>query len=148
LTIRESRESDRAELVRMRLALWPDSLEEEVEGVVNRSRSEGVIIVAEREGGGLAGFAELGLRNFADGCRTSPVPYLEGIWTDPDAQRAGTATALFRKAESWARSYGYLEIASDCELHNEASRAFHEAAGFEEVQRSICFRREIAREST
>ena len=42
---RESKESDRAELVRMRSSLWPDSHEGEVERVLRTSTSEGIVIV-------------------------------------------------------------------------------------------------------
>ena len=127
----------------MRRSLWPDSKELEVDEVLRRPSSDGIVVVAERDGGGLMGFAEIGLRKFADGCHSSPVAYLEGIWVDPDTQRDGVATALVRRAERWARSVGMVELGSDCELHNEASRKFHVAVGFEEVQRSICFKRDL-----
>jgi aminoglycoside 6'-N-acetyltransferase I len=92
---------------------------------------------------GLDAFAEVGVRRFADGCASSPVAYLEGIWVDPEARRSGAALALVQAAEDWARAAGYVELASDCEEGNLASEAFHHAAGFEEVQRSVCFRRDL-----
>ncbi len=128
----------------MRTALWPDSTENEVDGILSVPRSEGIVLVAERAEGGLRGFAELASRKFADGCLTSPIAYLEGIWIDPDSRRTGIASAIVREGVTWARSLGLSELASDCDIDNEASHRFHLAAGFAEVKRSICFRRDLA----
>ena len=54
------------------------------------------------------------------------------------------ALALVREAETWARSTGYTEFASDCGVANAASQALHAAAGFGEVERIVCFRRSLA----
>ena len=35
------------------------------------------ILAAERPEGGLCGFIEVGSRNYAEGCESSPVPYIE-----------------------------------------------------------------------
>jgi len=148
LIIRPSVSSDRDELARLRTALWPDSQEAEIEDLVRLAPSDGMLLVAAREEGGLAGFAEIALRELADGCRTSPVAYLEGIWVDPDVRRGGAASALVREAERWARTRGLSEFASDCDVQNRASQWFHSAAGFEEVQRNVCFRRDLTPERT
>ncbi len=49
------------------------------------------------------------------------------------------AQALLRACEAWAREKGCAEFASDCELDNEASAAFHARVGFAEVNRIRCF---------
>lgn len=141
--VRPARPTDRRKLARMRLALWPDSDEAELDAVLAVPTSRGITLVAESDDGRLVGFAELAVRPFADGCHTSPVAYLEGIWVDPEARRGGTASKLVREGEAWARSLGLTEIASDCEIDNRVSLEFHLASGFEEVQRSICFRRSL-----
>jgi aminoglycoside 6'-N-acetyltransferase I len=143
ITVRPSRSTDRAELVRMRTALWPDSVAREVDELVSRPRSEYVVLVAEREAVGLRGFAEVGHRPYAEGCATSPDAYLEGIWVDVEWRRSGVATSLLRAAEDWARSLGLAELASDSGVDNESSQAFHRAAGFEEVERIVCYRRDL-----
>lgn len=143
--VRPARPRDRAELARMRVALWPDSSAADVDTVLALPPGEGVVLVAE-SAGRLTGFAEFGLRKFADGCATSPVAYLEGVWVDADARRSGVASDLVQAGEVWARSVGLSELASDCELENTGSEAFHLAIGFDEVQRSICFRRSLERE--
>ena len=75
----------------MRTALWPDSLPDEIDAVLRLPSCEGIVVVGERDNGGLRGFAEIGLRKYADGCDTSPVAYLEGIWIDEDSRRSGVA---------------------------------------------------------
>ena len=132
----------------MRKALWPDCEQDEVDAVLGVPTCEGIVLVGERDSGGLRGFAEIGLRKYAEGCDTSPVAYLEGIWIDADSRRRGIASDLVREGEAWARSLGLTEFASDCDIENHASEAFHIAAGFEEVVRSICFRRALTSEST
>lgn len=131
----------------MRVALWPDSLESELDAVLALPRSESLLLVAGADEHRLCGFAEFGLRKFAEGCATSPVAYLEGIWVDADARREAVATGLVRAGEEWARSLGITELASDCSLDNLGSQAFHLAAGFEEAGRVVCFRRSLAPES-
>lgn len=143
MTIRPLRESDVSEFIRMRVTFWPDSTESEAMGRIGISSSEGVTFVVERDKGGLAGFAEVTLRKGAEGCRSSPVPYLEGIWVDDVCRRMGLATRLIQEVESWCRSRGFPELGSDCEVSNMPSRAFHESAGFEEVQRNISLRKDL-----
>ncbi len=101
------------------------------------------VLVADLGNRRLGGFAELGSRKYAEGCATSPVAYLEGIWVDPDARRQGVARELIRGAEEWARGRGSTELASDCEIDNLTSESLHRAVGFEEVERIVCFRRHL-----
>ena len=127
----------------MRSAFWPDSREDEVPTLLSRDLTAGVVLVVDRAGGGLSGFAEVGLRPFAEGCDSSPVAYLEGIWVDPEARRGRIAAALVDGAEAWAREQGMTEMASDCTIDNHDSYQFHLATGFAEVERTICFMRPI-----
>ena len=130
----------------MRQALWPDSSESEVDGLLQGRPPDAAVWVADRGSGELCGFAEVGTRRYAEGCDSSPVAYLEGIWVDSEVRRTGVALALVRHAEEWARSSGLTEFGSDCDIANEVSQAFHAAAGFVEVERLACFRRPLAPE--
>lgn len=141
--IRASGAEDRDELVRMRTALWPDSSAAEVDELLRRSGAAYVVLVAERPEGGLGGFAEVGTRPYAEGCASSPVAYLEGIWVDAELRRGGLALALVGAAADWARARGLKELASDALIENQVSLDFHAAAGFEEVERIVCFRRDV-----
>ena len=129
----------------MRQALWSDSTAEEAEEVLGRAPAQYLVVVAEDPGGGLCGFAEAGLRDYAEGCASSPVAYLEGIWVDPEHRRSRVGAALVEWVESWARKLGLSEMASDCLLENAASLGFHLSTGFQEVERVICFRRRVSR---
>jgi len=55
---------DRAECVRMRTALWPDSTPDEVDASLSWSPELGAVIVAEQPDTGLWGFAEVETRNW------------------------------------------------------------------------------------
>ena len=46
---------------------------------------------------------------------------------------------LLAACEAWAASQGSREFASDCELDNTGSLAFHLHSGFTEANRIICF---------
>ena len=124
-------------------ALWPDCSETDLEALLGLPPSEGIVLVAERGDGTLGGFAELGTRKYAEGCDTSPVAYLEGIWIDPDLRRGGIASDMVREAEGWSRSMGLTEFASDSQIDNHVSEAFHLAVGFREDERIICWRRDV-----
>jgi aminoglycoside 6'-N-acetyltransferase I len=128
----------------MRKSLWPDSSAAEVgpllAGHLPRSYS---VLVADRPDGGIVGFVEVAVRDYADGCSEGPVAYLEGIWVAPDQRRAGVGRALLRAALAWGAARGLGELASDTSPDNLASRAFHEAEGFQEVGQAVLYRRPI-----
>ncbi len=141
MTIRPMLDSDFAEWQRMRTALWSGQTPEDMH--VWRARADAVTLVFDRGNGWLGGFAELGLRSIADSCDTSPVAYLEGWWVDPDLRRQGIGAGLIRAGEEWAQSRGLEELASDVELANDVSQRAHDQLGFEEVGRSVLYRKAI-----
>ena len=90
------------------------------------------------------GFAQCQLRNdYVEGTSSSPVGYLEGIFIEEGYRGCGYARELLRACEKWAKEKHCSEFASDCELENADSLRFHMAMGFEEVNRIICFRKEL-----
>lgn len=90
------------------------------------------------------GFAQCQLRrDYVEGTETSPVGYLEGVYVKPDYRGCGYGKALVKACEEWARSKGCSEFASDCELHNTDSLAFHLRSGFTEANRIICFTKKL-----
>lgn len=130
----------------MRAALWPEetvaSHREEILELLRQGR--GVTLLALGAGEEAIGFAEVALRqDYVNGCETSPVVFLEGIYVDPQARRRGVAAALTRAAAEWGRARGCTEIASDADIANAASHAFHAAIGFAETERVVYFRRQI-----
>lgn len=90
------------------------------------------------------GFAQCQLRrDYVEGTKTSPVGYLEGVFVMERYRNQGAAKSLLRQCELWCLTNGCTEFASDCEITNEASYAFHTKAGFQEVNRIVCFVKRI-----
>jgi aminoglycoside 6'-N-acetyltransferase I len=131
----------------MRRRLWPEETEPgEHEREIRAYFADpgnAITFVAELATGGLAGFIEIDLRSYAEGCLSRPVPYIEGWFVDEDVRRQGIGEALVRTAEAWARDAGFREMASDVEPENDASLKAHRVLGYEEVARVVCFRRAL-----
>lgn len=90
------------------------------------------------------GFSQCQLRyDYVEGTHSSPVGYLEGIFVLPEYRKKGIAGELLASCEKWAKEKGCREFASDCEIHNTDSLNFHKALGFDEVNRIICFKKDL-----
>ena len=90
------------------------------------------------------GFAQCQLRyDYVEGTDSSPVGYLEGIYVVDGYRQQGFARELLTACETWAKSKGCTEFASDCELENVQSLQFHLNVGFEEANRIICFTKKL-----
>ena len=92
---------------------------------------------------GLTGFVEVSLRLMAEGCRGSPVGYIEGWFVAPEARRQGIGRALLERAEAWAVTQGCREMASDAEMENEVGRSAHRGVGYDEVERLAHYRKDL-----
>jgi aminoglycoside 6'-N-acetyltransferase I len=136
MNIRLLQEKDKADYLRMRQGLWPDSSSDEVEAFFEQP--SWTTFVAETDDK-LCGFIEVGQREYAEGCETSPVAYIEGWYVDPDMQKQGVGRKLVEAAAAWGKQKGYSELASDTWLENEGSIQAHKALGFNEVERLVCF---------
>jgi aminoglycoside 6'-N-acetyltransferase I len=131
----------------MRQALWPEMTAEE-----NLSETESMLAAESRffirvaldAQGRAAGFAEAALRtDSVNGCATSPVVFLEGIYVEPQLRRQGVARALVHAVEEWGRKIGCREFASDALLENSSSHSMHHGLGFEETERVVYFRKQL-----
>ena len=145
ILIRPAQADDKREWLRMRLALWPDHIAEELLAEMDIFLADPLTptFVAVRENGSLGGFIEGGLRKYAEGCDSSPVGYLEGWFVDEDLRRQGVGGALVRAMEAWAREQGCTEMASDTWLDNETSIQAHLKLGYEESERLVHFRKPL-----
>lgn len=121
----------------MMRTLWP--------GGDNYDFSDETVFVWDRGDGGLGGFVSFSLRPWAEGCESTPVPYVEGWWVAPDLRRTGVGRALVAAVERWSRDAGYDELGSDVELDNAVSLRAHAALGFEPTLRVQFFRKRLAR---
>ena len=134
----------------LRAAMWPDEdadrLRTEVQAFFSNEIPPAMmaaVFVAENDADTLIGMLELSLRPYADGCDSSPVPYVEGWYVAPKSRRQGVGAALVRAAEDWARVQGYTEMASDALLEDAISERAHKALGFDEVERAIRFWKDL-----
>jgi aminoglycoside 6'-N-acetyltransferase I len=141
-TVRHIQAADRREWVRMRCALWPDEPEEELATELEGWLARGfAILVSPRHKGGLDGFVEVSIRNYAEGCATDRVAYIEAWYVDEDRRGRGIGRALIAAAEAWARTQQCRELASDAKLTNAASHRAHERLGFVEQERIVCYKK-------
>ena len=125
----------------LRFALWPDEDQTAMaaEAPAILTHPDRLVLVA-REGQTVIGFAEASIRrDYVNGCETSPVGFVEGIYVMPQARQQGIARALIAAIESWARESGLKELASDALLDNRDSHAMHKALGFSETERVVYF---------
>lgn len=143
MPVRPAHPDDRAALLSFRREVYdgdPDGAVE-IGGVFADPLA--AMYVAEEDGRPV-GFIEVGLRSFAEGCVTTPVGYIEGLYVVPGMRRRGIARALIDAAEAWAVARNCSEMGSDVRIDNVVSERVHIAAGYEPVERIICFRKSIA----
>lgn len=136
--------TDLDDWVRLRLALWPAYAFAELRAGAEAMLSDTANSIALicRIGGRAVGFAEGGLRHdYVNGCETSPVTFLEGIFVTPAHRDKRVGAALVEGVAEWGRNRGCVEFASDALLENEDSHAFHGALGFVETERVVYFRK-------
>lgn len=132
----------------LRHALWPNtSLEQHLQDIcdtLDQDNPDAVTFIAESAIGLIAGFAEAALRrDYVNGCSTSPVLFLEGIFVSPEYRQHGVARLLCEAIANWGQEKGCTEFASDVSLENLDSQNFHAALGFDETERVIFYRKSL-----
>ena len=145
MTIRKAETKDLPVLAELSCKLWPHHTADEMlaEYGMGMAKPDAAFFLAYAEETAV-GFAQCQLRHdYVEGTGSSPVGYLEGIYVGPEHRHEGVARQLLQACESWAKSRGCTEFASDCELTNTNSLRFHLGVGFEEVDRIICFTKKI-----
>ena len=132
----------------LRERLWPeipkDELRSERALILDDPRRNAVFVARLPEPGGeLVGFVEAAIRDWAEGCRTRPVGYIEGWYVAPEHRRHGVGRRLIEAAEQWAQSRGCTEMGSDADIANTLSHRAHAALGYEEVERVVSFAKRL-----
>ena len=138
-------DSDLPQWVALRIALWPDEDAVQItrEAPTLLTQPDMLVVVA-REGETVIGFTEAAIRrDYVNGCETSPVAFVEGIYVSPGQRRRGVARAMIAAVEDWARRQGLSELAADALLDNAQSHAMHNALGFGETERVVYFRKSL-----
>ena len=140
--IREMGAADRDLWLMMYKQLWPDFSDEALLAEIDRiNRSSKRAAFVAEIGDQPAGFAEYALRDYANGCDSQPVPFLEGVWVAEDFRGKGVARDLISFLVERAKRQGFTEFGSDVELTNYASQLMHERLGFEQREKVIYYRK-------
>lgn len=147
-TIAMATSTDVEPWAQLRAELWPHHSVESLRADLVRSflsgNGDAAAFIARNAAGDAVGFAEATLRHdYVNGCSSSPVLFLEGIYVQPAERRSGIARALCAAVADWGKSLGCTEFASDAQLGNTASHALHAALGFAETQRVVFFRKPL-----
>ena len=143
--IRKAESKDLYILSELACQLWPDHTVEEMRlefaEIITKNDAAFFLAYADETA---VGFAQCQLRyDYVEGTDSSPVGYLEGIYVADGYRQQGFARELLAACESWAKTKGCTEFASDCELDNTQSLQFHLNVGFEEANRIICFTKKL-----
>ncbi|MBL8103405.1 MAG: GNAT family N-acetyltransferase [Anaerolineales bacterium] len=144
IVIRRATLDDKPEWFNMRKGIWPEAPDEYMDFDMDD------ILASEKDAvffawvdGKPVGMIEARLRDYGEGCETSPVGYVEGWFVYPEMRGKGIAGALTQAAEDWARGKGCTEMASDTWLDNEASIRAHLKMGYFEVERLVHFVKQL-----
>lgn len=143
--IHKAENKDLPVLAELACRLWPEhsvaEMQEEFGEIISKSDAAFFLTYAQETA---VGFAQCQLRyDYVEGTESSPVGYLEGIYVAENCRNQGIAKDLLTACENWAKEKDCKEFASDCELSNSMSLAFHLNVGFEEANRIICFTKKL-----
>ncbi len=143
--IRKATVNDASCVAGLAIQMWEDNtldgLTEDMAEIIASPESAVFLLY---DGEKAIGFAQCQLRHdYVEGTDSSPVGYLEGIFVEEAYRNKGYAKELLKQCEVWAKNMGCTEFASDCELDNTGSLAFHLKMGFEEANRVICFSKKL-----
>ena len=144
--IYKATEADISAIADMAVLLWEESTIEELTAefaeIIHSDECAVFLSIKENTA---VGFAQVQLRHdYVEGTESSPVGYLEAIFVKSEYRKCGYAKELLKQCEKWATEKGCAEFASDCELTNNISLAFHLSMGFTEANRIICFTKKLS----
>lgn len=133
------------QLTKLIIALWPEcKFDQEYANCVRILESDKECYFLAKNHDQYIAFIYLNLRSdYVEGANTSPVGYIEGIYVQPDFRKQGVAKKLIARAEEWCREKGASFLASDTEIDNSGSIAFHQQMGFEVTNRIVTFIKEL-----
>lgn len=144
ITIRRVTQEDKAEWFRMRKGIWPDVPDHYMTFDMDALLADdNYLVIFGCDGNRPIGLTEARLRDYAEGCSTSPVGYIEGWYVQDEYRGQRIAGMMTQAAEDWMRAKGCTEAASDTWLDNEPSIRAHLNMGYNEVERLIHFMKKL-----
>lgn len=148
LTHEQVSEFNVTQIAELALQLWPEStfreLFDDFSAMIGDEHSLVLLIKSANDP---IGFAHISTRNdYVEGAQKLPVAYLEGIYVVPEKQKTGVGQYMLSLAEDWAMARGLSQLASDVEIHNVHSQSFHQKTGFKEVNRVVCYIKDLRKE--
>jgi len=138
ITIRRVTHEDKAEWLRMRKGIWLEAPDDYLSfDMDDLLANDDYFVIFACDGDKPIGLTEAQIRDFAEGCGTSPVGYIEGWFVQEEYRGRSIVGMMTQSAENWIREKGCSEVASDTWLDNEPSIRAHLKMGYTEVERLI-----------
>ena len=144
ITIRRVTKADKSEWFRMRKGIWPEAPDEYLDFDMDEIlvSDDDMVLFACVEGKPI-GLTEAQIKDYGEGCETSPIGYLEGWFVQEDYRGKSIVGIMTQAAENWIREKGCTEVASDTWLDNEPSIRAHVKMGYYEVERLVHFVKQL-----
>ena len=144
IEIRKVTSAEKDAWFHMRKGVWPEAVDDYLlfdmdEVLVSETDLIFMAFVNDQP----AGMLEASIREYAEGCDSSPVGYIEAWFVYGDYRRTGVAAELVKAAENWAKEKGCTEMGSDTWLDNEVSIRAHQKLGYYEVERLVHFAKQL-----
>ncbi len=144
IEVRRVLQADREIWFHMRKGIWPEAPDEYLSYDLDEILDSDIdAVFMAFVDGQPAGMIEARLREYGEGCETSPVGYIEGWFVHESFRGRGIAGVLTDAAEAWAREKGCTEMGSDTWLDNETSIRAHVKLGYVEVERLVHFVKQL-----
>jgi aminoglycoside 6'-N-acetyltransferase I len=144
IKIRRVLQEDKVEWFRMRKGIWPEAPDEYLEfDMDDILANEDYFAIFACDGDKPIGLTEVQIREYGEGCETSPVGYIEGWFVQEEYRGQGIVGVMTHAAEDWVRGKGCTEMASDTWLDNEPSIRAHLKLGYSEAERLVHFVKQL-----
>ena len=122
--------------------LEPGYIEAEIKRIMEDPGLASFIIYEEKKDIPV-GMVEMSLRNIVDGCVSSPVAYIDGLYLIEKYRGQGFGKKLIQFTKKWAAENNCTELAVDTELENERAQKFYLREGFAETFRIVQYKMEL-----
>ncbi len=120
--------------------LQPEYIETEIKRIISAPDLCSYLVFLEKDKTEPVGMIELSFRNIVEGCTSSPVAYIDGLYLNEKYRGQGLGKEMLVFIKKWARESGCTELAVDTELENGRAQQFYLREGFEETFRVVQFR--------